>query len=328
MTTIRIFCINITVVSMLIFVGCEDSTESKNEQPVISSLTADPDTIEVEGTSDLVCLATDPDGDNLIYNWEIAAGSISGIGSNVTWTAPSSVGTYSVSCTVDDGNGGQDIKSINIIVETPINIIAHWTFDEMTGNVLTDISGNNHHGIITDASWVNGYSGGGLHFINNSYITVSFSEELHPTSSITIEAIVKLDTFLLEGEGSALVLSTKEGGGYSLGNYNGDMDIYINIDSTYYGAQYFSEFVTQRWYHIAGTYDGSKLRFYADGILKDEVDISGTITYKYDNALQIGRDATEGDEPGGEGDQFNGVIDEIRISGEALEPDRFLEIPE
>ena len=101
------------------FCGCEDETEAKNKPPVISSLTADPDSVEVNGTSDLVCVATDPDGDSLIYNWEIAAGSISVTGSNVTWTAPSSEGTYSVSCTVDDGNGGQDEKSINISTYEP-----------------------------------------------------------------------------------------------------------------------------------------------------------------------------------------------------------------
>lgn len=107
---------SILLTVFIFYTSCETSTESKNQQPVILSLTADPDTVEVDGTSDLVCMATDPDGDNLIYNWEIASGLISGTGSNVTWTAPSSAGTFVVSCKVDDGNGGQDNESVNIEV--------------------------------------------------------------------------------------------------------------------------------------------------------------------------------------------------------------------
>ena len=322
MTTIRIFCINITVVSLFIFLGCEDSTEPKNEPPIITSLTASPDGVEAGGSSTLTCVANDPDGDNLSFNWESAYGSINGNGSIVTWTAPSSEGSYSVSCQVDDGNGGQDIDSINIIVETQINIIAHWNFDEMTGNVLTDVSGNNHHGVITNPNWVNGYNGGALQFGDSTYVTVSYSEELQPSESITIEAIVRVDTFATD----EAIISTNENGGYGLWIVESKPDVFIQVDSAYYGAVDTTDLEVGKWYHFAGIFDGSSVSFYVNGILKESVIAQGTITYRYENALQIGADADVANEP--EDRYFSGAIDEIRISKEALTTDRFLLIPE
>jgi len=98
------------------YISCETSTKSQNNQPAISSLTADPDSVEVDSTSNLVCIATDPDGDNLIYTWETTAGTINGSGSNVTWVAPDSAGTFVVSCKVDDDNGGQANENVDIVV--------------------------------------------------------------------------------------------------------------------------------------------------------------------------------------------------------------------
>lgn len=238
-------------------------------------------------------------------------------GTNINLTISSNNNTFSVL----DGDG--DRWTYNRKVESTVGVIAHWTFDEMTGNILNDISGNNHHGTITNASWVSGFNSGGLHFEDTSYVTVSYSKELHPSESITVEAIIKLDTFLVDG-GSAIV-STNQGGGYGLWNFEGNLDIYININKDYTSVVDSSDFETGKWYHIAGTYDGHKLKFYVNGILKDQVNFLGTITYKWNNALQIGQDASQGNDP--EGSQFNGIIDEIRISGDALEPDEFLAIP-
>jgi len=239
-------------------------------------------------------------------------------------------GTDKINITISNNNntfsildGDGDRWTYNRKVESTVGVIAHWTFDEMTGNVLTDVSGNNNHGAITNANFVSGFNGGALYFDDNSFVTVSYSEKLHPRESITIEAIINLDTFLVDG--SSAILSTNQSGGYGLWNFEGNLDIYININSDYTSAFQSFNFETGKWYHIAGTYDGYKLKFYVNGILKDEVNFLGTITYTFDNALQIGRDASQGNDPSGS--QFKGIIDEIRISGDALETDEFLAIP-
>ena len=74
-----------------------------NTQPVINSLTANPGTVLQNGTSTLTCDATDADGDYLTYSWSATGGSITGTSSSEIWTAPSTVGSYTITCTVDDG---------------------------------------------------------------------------------------------------------------------------------------------------------------------------------------------------------------------------------
>ena len=49
---------------------------------------------------------------NLTYTWTKTEGIISGSGSIVTWTAPATAGTYTITCSVSDGKGGEDSKNV------------------------------------------------------------------------------------------------------------------------------------------------------------------------------------------------------------------------
>ena len=46
-----------------------------NSPPVITNLSASPQTVEIGGTVGLTCSATDADGDDLSYSWSESAGS-------------------------------------------------------------------------------------------------------------------------------------------------------------------------------------------------------------------------------------------------------------
>lgn len=97
----------------------------QNSPPVITSVTSTPSTVKVGETSTVTCNASDPDGDPLTYSWSITGGSISGSGSTVTWTAPSTAGIYTVTCSVSDGKGNPVSKGVNITVTestTPLSI--------------------------------------------------------------------------------------------------------------------------------------------------------------------------------------------------------------
>ena len=87
-----------------------------NTEPVITSLTADNTTVSPGGTVSLICTAEDDDEDSLTYIWECTDGSLAPNGSSATWTAPSSPGTYSISCEVTDGNDSSTIEIIDIAV--------------------------------------------------------------------------------------------------------------------------------------------------------------------------------------------------------------------
>ena len=69
---------------------------------------------------------------------------------------------------------------------------------------------------------------------------------------------------------------------------------------------------TNIWYHVAGTYDGSFVRYYVNGCLVNEIEASGElITNSWDAAI-----GTKSNWPNGP-EQFRGKIDEVRIWNEA-----------
>jgi len=90
-----------------------------NNNPQISSLTATPATLVTGGNSTIRCTASDPDGDTLAYSWTYTGGSISGTGSTITWTAPATAGTYTVTVLVSDGKGGNVTRNVSITVTRP-----------------------------------------------------------------------------------------------------------------------------------------------------------------------------------------------------------------
>jgi len=105
---------------LLLITGC-----IHNYEPVIKSITADPNPVVPGGIVNLICNASDDDEssrlkeESLGYSWSAAYGEI--ISENednkATWTAPSILGDYSISCTVNDQYNGIDIFTIDISVE-------------------------------------------------------------------------------------------------------------------------------------------------------------------------------------------------------------------
>lgn len=89
-----------------------------NEQPIITSLVTDAEWTLLGGTLQLMCTASDPDGDELSYDWTASEGDISGMGAVVNWTAPEEVGIYKITVVVRDGHGSSDTDLLTISVAT------------------------------------------------------------------------------------------------------------------------------------------------------------------------------------------------------------------
>jgi hypothetical protein len=105
-----------------------------NHRPVITSLAAEPEGVFPLGSCQIVCNATDRDGDELSYNWSASGGNITGTGESVNWTAPNSADSCNVTVTVTDGHGGEVTKQITITVRaneppeiTSLVANADWT---------------------------------------------------------------------------------------------------------------------------------------------------------------------------------------------------------
>lgn len=102
----------ILVIVIFLLGGCVPA----NHPPRITSLKAKEDVVFPLESCLIQCVASDQDGDELVYEWSASKGDINGDGATVTWSAPESEGIYNITVEITDGNGGEVIDSITITV--------------------------------------------------------------------------------------------------------------------------------------------------------------------------------------------------------------------
>ncbi len=113
----RSLIVGVIAVATVLFLA-SSCTASTNSEPIITTLEPEAEQIVPSSSVQIVCNASDSDGDELSYGWSASAGEIDGAGDMVTWTAPASEGSYSVAVVVTDGGGGQATASVTITVRT------------------------------------------------------------------------------------------------------------------------------------------------------------------------------------------------------------------
>lgn len=116
------------IITLLLVAGCKKTTEPENNAPVISAVTVNPPSVNVNGTATVTVTATDADNDPITYNYVPNGGAINGTGASVIWTAPGTAGAYSVTVNITDGQGGEATGSGNLTV------IAAAVVTQVTGN--------------------------------------------------------------------------------------------------------------------------------------------------------------------------------------------------
>ena len=106
-----------------------------NQNPVISSLIADPATVGLGGSSTITCLANDPDGDPVNFVWESEYGKVSGVGNTVTYVPPGQGGTYGVTVKVTDSKGATTSGNVQVTVATATKTVTLTVVQEESGTV-------------------------------------------------------------------------------------------------------------------------------------------------------------------------------------------------
>lgn len=104
--------LTVLAVTILFISGCVPP----NQPPVITSLQAERELVLPVGSCQVECVASDPEGGELNYEWHASGGNISGEGATTTWIAPDEVGEYVVSVNVTDGDGNSATQSVTITV--------------------------------------------------------------------------------------------------------------------------------------------------------------------------------------------------------------------
>jgi hypothetical protein len=154
---------------------------------------------------------------------------------------------------------------------------------------------------------------------SNDYIAIPHTSSLAPTSAITVEAWAKPDS------SSGSLYSRVVAKPYT--SYTGPYNDYALITNGPFAASSFELTIggTQRvqygnavlpaggFSHMVGTYDGSTMKFYVNGVLTASDPYTGSIASS-GQPLQIGR------LPGG--NYFDGTVDEVAVYGSALSESR------
>ncbi|MCP4566617.1 MAG: hypothetical protein GY841_03430 [FCB group bacterium] len=112
-------------IGLIVWIGCGDDDDNivdpNNQAPIIESLTAEPDTFVADYSSLITVTASDPDGDNLQYNWVTDSSGFAGTPSGNTLTLtnccivhiPKSTWVHAI---VSDNRGGEARDSIKVWV--------------------------------------------------------------------------------------------------------------------------------------------------------------------------------------------------------------------
>jgi len=214
------------------------------------------------------------------------------------------------------------VLTITVLLITPTvsqaNIIGVWLFDEGSGNVLKDASGNGHDGVITGGKWIEGKYGKALEFDADTFIEVkdpkgvfNLSKELTVMIWAYLTALTECCTGIprkadSKDAGGWVLHPTKEGGGYK-------MYLWAYIGGWKGVPSKTTIPFSKDWRHFAATYDGKTLKVYIDGKLDGEQAATGDITLG-DGDLKFSKDCC----PPQMNRTFVGALDESLIAGEVL----------
>jgi hypothetical protein len=198
------------------------------------------------------------------------------------------------------------------VAATPTrDLVGYWKFDEASGFLAIDSSGNNNTGTLVNAPGrVAGKLGpGALLFssANQQYVTVANASSLNsPVRAITLAAWVNAADW---GGNRRILQKGNSDNQYRLLAEAGVLKFHLNGVDTLTAS--LPPIAT--WVHLAATWDGSTMTIYTNGVPQASAGAGGTIVTTSD-PLAIARKNGSGVS----GDYFNGRLDDVRIYNRAL----------
>jgi len=205
-------------------------------------------------------------------------------------------------------------------------LVGLWLFDDGSGTVVADSSGNGNDGVINgDFTWDTGKFGGALIAPGAGQIDVAKSASLDTVvNAMTIAAWFRIDTdsdtglrrpnaFLLEDQSA----TEMEPDGFSFRMWTSD-----GLSPGVYGT---TQVQQGEWTHVAGTYDGTQMMLYINGVAENPLfsDANAEIDGKWGGTVGTPADALQlkfGSE------SLIGGMDEIILFSRALSASEIREL--
>ena len=209
----------------------------------------------------------------------------------------------------------------------PATIAGAWLFDEGSGDIARDSSGNGNDGTFVDGvAWADGpggNSGFAVQFDGTGYVAIPDADSLDMSDAMTVMFWVRSEKPMVDMWGDRQVVVGKHYVEYEVGIY---LDAQIHTYSSDQAAEYDegimatfngflpggeADWIQGEWYHVAWTLDGAHEVAYVNGVMVGEYDKGHPGTLGGDNELNIGQRT-------GGGLNVTGSVDEVAVFSVAL----------
>jgi hypothetical protein len=279
------------------------------------------DTAELISTGQWYFVAGTWDGiDYSIYvNGQVVASGTSSSGNSSLTNTPVEIGRIgSYSWTYFDGridevkmyNYSRSPGEIKADYDSVVGLAGYWSFDEGSGSIAYDSSGNGNTGTLMNGpQWVEGVRGTALEFDGtNDYVRIPHSSSLDISGNeITVEYCIKLKNGWYAGYSSVDQIIYDKGDAYTACMSAGSGALRFNIPYLPpYPETNKNSWVANTWYHIANVFDGNEIKIYVNGVLDKTETVVGSVSRSTIN-LAIGSHCYGGK------NFFEGAVDEFAI---------------
>ncbi len=203
---------------------------------------------------------------------------------------------------------------------TSTGLVGYWKFDEGTGTTASDTTASGMNGTLTNnVTWTEGLFGKGVSFLgaaahNTHAIELGDRSELELQTGTFSAWIYRKGSCSI---GTCTILSKGESGwhgfGFEIANNSG-YRLRLSLEDDHQHAVGNTIINTDRWYHVAATFDNSTIKLYVNGAL--DATIARTVpTISYDAETASIGNRNDNRDLG-----FNGTIDELRAYDRVLSP--------
>jgi PKD repeat protein len=289
-------------------------TVTIQNRPPIPSFTVTPSpantrqTVTLNGSG-----STDPDGTIAKYEWDLDGNGTFETNTGTTATTSKSftaTGTVNLGLRTTDNNGATAATTRSLTVNSAYRaavlatagISDFWRLDETSGTTATDTSGGNNNGAyVSSPTSVAPLIGGETNSFARSFNGTSQYIDMSPTpfgtpSTFSVETWVRTAASKASGGYHFLVSDSSNDfeNGFSLVIDSSNRPIFVvareSISGTTRGQATSATTVAPNTAHqIVGTYDGSRVRIYVDGVERASATFSGGPTWNSSRDLRIGR---------------------------------------
>ena len=111
-------CVKVVICLLIvgIVLGSISSCGGNGGAPVIEDLISELPAVKKGESTRIECITDAGYRNGLSYEWTASGGSILGTGAIVTWTAPDTYGTYSITVTLMDEDGRESSRELSVNV--------------------------------------------------------------------------------------------------------------------------------------------------------------------------------------------------------------------